>query len=345
MSLPTTILALYPFLVLFMQTAVVPEGGAEGPVVEVAVHPAGEGVVQHLLPAPPTQPAGEQAAKLHAEALELLPEDAARSDVGWLDAPIDAFPAEEARELLSPMEPAFRKLAEAAQHGPVEWDPPPALEELRSVRVLAKLLALKARLQIAEGESAEAARSIGTGYALARSLTEPGCDAIQAMVGVALGELFTEQLLALAQQTNAPSLLPALQKLPEPLVDIEPAIKAELDNLRAKVPNPITRSMMANQLKSSQGRMRQLAARLRGRIAAVRTIEQLRAEAAGSSGLPERIETPRPSTQPADRVVLEYDRLSAEKAELTVTTGDSSERMRYVIALLAARPPSDAKSR
>lgn len=345
MSLPTTILALYPFLVLFMQTAAVPERAADGQVVALTIHSAGKQAVQRLLPPPPTKPAGEQAAKLYAEALELLPENAGQLDAGWLDSPIDAFPAEEARELLAPMEPAFRKLAEAAQHGPVEWDPPPALEELRSVRALAKLLALKARLQIAEGESAEAAQSIGTGYALARSLTEPGCEAIHAMVGVALGELFTEQLLAFAQQTNAPSLLPALQKLPEPLIDIEPAIKAELDNLRAKVPNPITRSVMANQLKSSQGRMRQLAARLRGRIAAVRTIEQLRSRAAGSGGLPERIETPRPSTQPADRVVLEYDRLSAEKAELTVTTGDSSERVRYVITMLAARPPSDAKSR
>lgn len=345
MSLPTTFLALYPFLVLFLQTAVVPERAADGQVVQLTIHPAGKQTVQRLLPPPPAKPVGEQAAKLYAEALELLPENAGQLDTGWLDSPIDAFPAEEARELLAPMEPAFRKLEEAARRGPVKWNPPPATEELRSVRALAKLLALKARLQIAEGKPAEAAQSIGTGYALARSLTEPGCEAIHAMVGVALGELFTEQLLTLSQQTNAPSLLPALQQLPEPLVDIEPAIQGEMDALRTKVPNPITRGMMVNQLKSSQGRMRQLAARLRGRLAAARMVEQLRVKAADSGGLPEKLETPKASTQPADRVRLDYRRLSTDSAELIVRTGDASEQMRYEIKLMSAIAPPHKERR
>jgi hypothetical protein len=64
-----------------------------------------------------------------------------------------------------------------------------------------------------------------------------------------------------------------------------------------------------------------------------------------SAELPIKMETPTPTTQPAGRVTIEYKRIAPNNAELTVTTGDPGEQVRYIIHLQPAEARSDRKSR
>jgi hypothetical protein len=346
MSLPTSILALYPFLVLFLQAPPVQEAQPDDTAIEVQIHPAGKQALRSILPAERRKAdATPSFAELLQEAVELLPADASTLGGNWLFGPIEDFPAEEAKELLASAKPAIARLKQAVRGSPVNWDPPPSMDDLSHIRALAKLLTLKARLQIAERHFEAAAETIGTGYALARTMTAPRTEAIHGMVGVAIGSLMTEQLLALILQPAAPSLSPALRALPDPLIDLEPVLNAEVAALRTKVLNPFMRKPMAAQLESSHARMRQLATKLQGQITAVRLLDELRVKSAGFGELPANLNTSTPATRPANRITIRYKRLEAGKAELTVATGEPPEQTRYHISLMPAGPKAKKENR
>jgi hypothetical protein len=102
------------------------------------------------------------------------------------------------------------------------------LEEVQRARGLARVLQVKARLEMAEGKLDEALETLRHGYQLGRDVTQPPL-LINALVGVAIGRMMNETLIELLDQQGAPNLYWAVAALPRPYVDFRPAMRTELE--------------------------------------------------------------------------------------------------------------------
>ena len=171
----------------------------------------------------------------------------------WIETPLNEFPKEEAGKVLQGSQ--FKFLDQAARCEYCDWQLPLRdepfyeilLPELQQTRSFGRMLAAKARLQIAEGQLDEAAHTLQTGYALARHVGE-GQTLINALVGIAITGIMSKQVETFIEQPGAPNLYWALTNLPDPLVDMRPGLEAEwamiylsypeLRNLKAKDDSP-----------------------------------------------------------------------------------------------------------
>ncbi len=102
------------------------------------------------------------------------------------------------------------------------------LEEVQRARGLARVLQVKARLELAEGKLDEALETLRHGYQLGRDVAQPPL-LINALVGVAIGRMMNNTLTELLDQPGAPNLYWALAALPRPYVDFRPAMRTELE--------------------------------------------------------------------------------------------------------------------
>lgn len=100
------------------------------------------------------------------------------------------------------------------------------LPPLGQVRLRAKLLALKIRMEIAEGKPDEALRDLQTGLAFARHVGSEGT-LIQTLIGAAMMNLMLEQVEQFVQSPDAPDLYWAAAALPRPAVDIRTSLAGE----------------------------------------------------------------------------------------------------------------------
>jgi len=208
----------------------------------------------------------------------------------WLKTPPNKLPRKKVRSALRRFRPALDLLKQAAQCKRCEWPAYPATQEsirsLSDYRNLAKLLAVQARLQVARGRQDQAVRTIQTGLAMARRLGEAPA-LIQGLVGVAIGAVTLNQVEALVQAPDAPSLRRSLQELPRPLVDLTKAIEAELANVK-KDPriqgNPAAQKAMRDILQPALDHARVISRRLDRQVAALQCIEALRLYAAAHKG-------------------------------------------------------------
>ena len=94
------------------------------------------------------------------------------------------------------------------------------------MRQWARLLAIKARLEIAEGKYEEAIHTIETGMAFARHIAE-GPFLINGLVGMAVANVMLADVEELIAQPGAPNLYWALTALPSPLFDIRHELETE----------------------------------------------------------------------------------------------------------------------
>ncbi|HUG92516.1 MAG TPA: hypothetical protein VML55_16880, partial [Planctomycetaceae bacterium] len=92
---------------------------------------------------------------------------------------------------------------------------------------LARLLRLKARLEIAEGRYDDALDTLRTGYALARAVAKPPT-LINSLVGVAIASIMHGELRELIAAPGSPNLYWALSELPRPLIDLREAFRHEM---------------------------------------------------------------------------------------------------------------------
>lgn len=104
------------------------------------------------------------------------------------------------------------------------------LAEIQSIRNPARILAVRARLQIADGKYDEAIETLQTGYALGRHVAQ-GPYSVQCLVGAAIGGIMSKQVETFVQQPGAPNLYWALMSLPRPMVDCRMAFEAESSKL------------------------------------------------------------------------------------------------------------------
>ena len=156
----------------------------------------------------------------------------------WLGVPLDEFPKEEARKVVNAGQGALEELRTAVFREDTDWGWQHReltgfgtisflLDETQESRQLARLLALRARLEIAEGKLDEAIETLAMGYQLARNIGEQPF-IISRLVGIAIGSMMNAQLMDLIDAPGSPNMYWALAELPDPLVDMRGALQYEM---------------------------------------------------------------------------------------------------------------------
>jgi len=208
-------------------------------VVQLTVHPAGpaRAALEHrLLPSYLEKTYGN-AAPLYTKACLLRSSgDKASIDLSeLLRKPDEQLSLEQLRETLRHFEGVLRQLELASRRTHCDWGLPIweadnpyeiLLPELQDARDLARLIALKARLQIAEGRFDDAVHSLQIGFALGRNVADQPT-LVGGLVGMAIASVMAAQVEALLQLPDAPNLYWSLTALPTPLVDLADALEME----------------------------------------------------------------------------------------------------------------------
>jgi len=125
------------------------------------------------------------------------------------------------------------------------------LPGLGDFRNIAKVLAVKTRLEIAEGKFDEALKTLQTGFALGRDVGK-GPTIIQGLVGIAIGGLMLDELEHFAQAPDSPNLYWALMSLPKPYVDMQKAM--ELESIVLPLQFPLLQEIETTRLSVEQTR-------------------------------------------------------------------------------------------
>lgn len=160
----------------------------------------------------------------------------------WITGPLDAIPADRAREQLERYSRALHEVDLGARRADCDWEfdaRPETIDllipEIQETRSLARLVALKARLAIIDGDTDGALRWIQNGYALGRHVSE-GPTLIQGLVGIAIVGVLNPTMEDLIQHEGTPSLYWALAALPEPFIGLDRAIEGERTLLERMLP-------------------------------------------------------------------------------------------------------------
>ena len=97
---------------------------------------------------------------------------------------------------------------------------------MQELRGLGRFLALKARLEIAEGRLQNALETLKVGYQLAHDVAIPPT-LINDLVGIAIANLMNNQLIELIKAPGSPNMYWAIAQLPDPFIDMQPAMEYE----------------------------------------------------------------------------------------------------------------------
>jgi hypothetical protein len=219
---------------------------AEDPTLRLTVHPAAEArpaLKYQLLPKLVDRTPGNAAVdygKVTAERYAIFGNDAWWEE-NW-EKRIDA-PLAELRGQKFELPAIFETLDRAARREHCDWQVPiregdfyrVLLPELQQTRAFARLLSLRARIQVANGQFEEALHTFQTGYALGRHAGE-GPTLIHGLVGLAICGIMTQYVLEMPEQPESPNLYWALTMLPRPLIDGRRGIEAEMNAVALTFP-------------------------------------------------------------------------------------------------------------
>jgi hypothetical protein len=181
------------------------------------------------------------AAILYAIASLQLPrdgwDDLSKKLIGWVDLAPKDLPREEVRRALDGMSGMLRDTELAAFREQCDWDLPIRSEgfklripHLARMRDLARCLAVRIRLNVAEGRHEEVARDLAVGFSMARHAADSPM-VISALVGNAIANLMTAQVEAYISSPGSPNLYWALTQLPSPFIDMHKAMSTERASL------------------------------------------------------------------------------------------------------------------
>ncbi len=162
----------------------------------------------------------------------------------WIEMPLDRIPIAEARKLFEKFAYNLRQLDLGTRRKTADWsytldagDPiAMLLPDAQDMRYCGKVLAVKARVEIAEGDYPAAARTLETGFAFARHLAE-GPFLINGLVGIAIANQMTDAVLDWVNQPNAPNLYWSLTALPRPFIDLRKEFEFEYRMLELQFPD------------------------------------------------------------------------------------------------------------
>ena len=166
----------------------------------------------------------EDAAPLYHKGARLLTDDLDIDTITeWLDTPLSQMPLEEVRSTLQKLEPISELLSRAALCRTCNWR---ELEEntlqtefFGRLKNLTKIIALKARFEIARRRYAQAAETMRTGLVMAKHIASEET-IVHGLVGIASASIILKQTEQFVQAPSAPSLFRSLQDLGQPLIDL-----------------------------------------------------------------------------------------------------------------------------
>jgi hypothetical protein len=162
--------------------------------------------------------------------------EADQKAIAWLSLPFDKFPAIEARALADRWSVELRQIEFGTRRRSCDWNytfPEETdhalmirLPDAQAMRVWARLLAVRARVEIAEGKFQDAIRTIETGLAFGRHVAE-GPFYINLLVGIAIDNQMLERVDELIGRPDAPNVYWALTALPRPMIGMREATEIE----------------------------------------------------------------------------------------------------------------------
>lgn len=222
-----------------------PQSDQERPLIQLKIYPAAEprpALRYRLLPALIDLRPGNAAVLYNRAALiwqqhRDSKQDSQRSGE-WLDLPLDKLPRTEMATAVGRWKNVLEQVELASVREECDWQMPIReqvpftilLPELQELRTLARLVAAKARLEIADGRADEAVATLRTGYAMARHAAH-GPTLIHSLVGMAIANMMTNQTRELSQRPDAPNLYWAFAVLPLPFIDLDTAYDFEADSI------------------------------------------------------------------------------------------------------------------
>ena len=161
----------------------------------------------------------------------------------WLEMPADELPLDELRYRVD-WQYFFDDVDLAARCTECDWQLPLGerplftlvMPELQSCRAMARLLAGKARLQVAEGNLDAALRTFQDGFALGQHVGA-GPTIVHGLVGIAISQVMFKALRDYLEHPKSPNLYWALTTLPSPLIDLRKAADIESAMLYLSYPD------------------------------------------------------------------------------------------------------------
>jgi hypothetical protein len=219
-------------------------GVAQLPPVSISIDPALEpkpALRYELLPTARERVSGNAALHYAKAALARPTVDKARVPeeekklAAWDDAPLDKLPVADVKAHLKEYAASLRELEHGTRCKTCEWDAAPtsgpaALDQTIAAqpvyRDLARLLLLRAKVELAERRYDAAVASIRTGLQFGKHVGE-GPTLIQLLVGYAITNTFLKRAEELIACPGSPNLYWPLAALPRPLIDPRPGLDGE----------------------------------------------------------------------------------------------------------------------
>lgn len=174
---------------------------------------------------------------MESELPESLAKEYIDKSAGWLGNDLDEVRRNEMREWLAGHQGVLNELRVATYRERIDVDL--RLRDLQGLatiqfllpdaqrtRSLARMLQVKARLEIAEGRLDDAIETLRMGYRLAEFAVKTPT-LINDLVGIAIGSIMTAELTRLVAHPDAPNMYWAIATLPTPLVDLREAMEWE----------------------------------------------------------------------------------------------------------------------
>jgi hypothetical protein len=210
--------------------------------IELTVHPSSAPIPAlkyRLFPLESERNPGD-AAPIYIRVCLLMKEET-RKEIGekaaaWNELPLDQFPTAEARKFVDQFKGRLDQIAFGARRQSCNWNYTLNEQKEDAIMILMpdaqvlrdsfRLLALKARVEIAEKKYDEAIRTIETGLAFGRHIGE-GPFLISTLIGVSCVNVMLAELDVLLAQPDAPNLYWALTALPRPVVSMRTAMENE----------------------------------------------------------------------------------------------------------------------
>jgi thiol-disulfide isomerase/thioredoxin len=201
-----------------------------------------------LLPLDPDRTPGDAAPvylRLRAEGGDAGLREASLKATEWLRRPLRDFPASEARAFLERWSDQLQEIEYGARRRACDWSYPIRERSERLIMIQftaahgmarwSTLLALKARVEIAEGRCGDALHTIASGLAFNQHIAEAPF-LVHTLIAAGGDQMMFDRLDELITLPDAPNLYWALTALPRPLVNFRSAMENESRLIERLVP-------------------------------------------------------------------------------------------------------------
>ncbi len=216
-----------------------PAPADEPPVVRLVISPAAEPVPAlkyRLLPTLAEQTPGNGALDYsHALNRDIPQMDQKRVNRvnSWLDLPSDRLPVKELDTELAAFARSLADVEQTTRREECDWQLPISrdgfstrLDDFQNLRIPARVLTMKARLQIFRGDLDGALSTIATTFKVSRDC-DRGHLFITSLIGCAIAAINCDTVQAFVQHPQAPNLYWGLTNLPSPLIECREALNVE----------------------------------------------------------------------------------------------------------------------